>query len=108
MDLLNKLRPQSIKFQLYIGDENASSDQIDFKKALDLLEYHRPTSTVTDGTTEELRLRIWARAVPKDDWTKLDVDNPVEAVQETTFFKLLEFCFLQVILEGSKVIQLPI
>ena len=31
----------------------------------------------------------------KDDWSKLDVDNPLEAVQDTVFFKLVEFVYLQ-------------
>lgn len=35
------------------------------------------------------------RAILKDDWTKLDVDNPLEAVRETVFFRLAELCYLQ-------------
>ena len=50
-------------FQLYISEDNAASDQIDFKKALDLLEYELPASHDEDGMNEwnQLKLHIWAR-----------------------------------------------
>ena len=31
----------------------------------------------------------------RDDWRGMDVDNPVDAVKDTLFFRLAEFCYLQ-------------
>lgn len=36
-----------------------------------------------------------AQAILKDSWDTMDVDNPLESVQETVFFRLAEFCYLQ-------------
>ena len=41
------------------------------------------------------RLRIWAKSVLKDSWLDLNTDQPIEAIKETVFFKLVEFCYLQ-------------
>ena len=41
------------------------------------------------------RLRIWSTAISRDDWRAMDVDNPVDAVKDTLFFRLAEFCYLQ-------------
>ena len=70
---------------------NRDADAVDFKRALDLIQYVPPSSALSH---DDLRRRVWCRAVKRDDWTKLDVDNPVEAVAETVFFRLLEFCYL--------------
>lgn len=51
--IVNKL----IISQLYIDDKNVSADPIDFKKALDLMEYLE--DEVEDDLREELRLHIW-------------------------------------------------
>ena len=81
--------------QLYVGRDNSQADAVDFKKALDLLDYVAVSSADAEADLRELRLHIFARAVLRDDWSKLDVDNPVEAVKETVFFRLAEFCYLQ-------------
>ena len=80
--------------ELYIGKENSTADQIDFKKALDLVAYVGPEDG--DDSLEDLRLRIWSSAISRDDWPGMDVDNPVDAVKDTLFFRLAEFCYLQV------------
>ncbi len=82
--------------ELYVGRDNSAADHVDFKKALDLLEY-------VDGSGDDeeedalgsLRLHIWAQAVLRDDWKAMDVDNPLEAIKDTVFFRLAEFCYLQ-------------
>ena len=40
-------------------------------------------------------MRIWSAAVSRDDWRDMDVDNPVDAIKDTLFFRLAEFCYLQ-------------
>ena len=95
-ETMRVLTPREI-LELYIGDENKSADPIDFKKALDLLEYVRTgaSATESDADLRELRLHIFARALLRDDWARMDVDNPLESVRETVFFRLTEFCYLQ-------------
>lgn len=77
---------------MYIGDENIQGDHIDFKKALDLLDF---VNVVDEEEMNSLRLHIWSKAILKDSWVDLDVDNPLEAVKETVCFKLIEFCYIQ-------------
>ncbi len=82
--------------KLYVGPDNSQADPVDFKKALDLLDYVGLSAADAESDLGDIRLHIFARAVLRDDWSKLDVDNPVEAVRETVFFRLAEFCYLQV------------
>ena len=86
--------------ELYIGEGNSESDHIDFKKALDLVEYIAPIgtgggSTDFEAEKEATRLRIWARSLMKDAWEELSTDEPIDTIKETTFFKLVQFCYLQ-------------
>ena len=81
--------------ELYIGKENSTADQIDFKKALDLVAYVGPEDGHDESSLEDLRLRIWSTAILRDNWRAMDVDNPVDAVKDTLFFRLAEFCYLQ-------------
>ena len=95
------MRPLTARelIELYISDDNTESDQVDFKKALDLVEYISPigAGSMTDHEAEKeaARLRIWAKSVLKDSWLTLSTDEPIEAIKETVFFKLVEFCYLQ-------------
>jgi len=95
------MRPLTARelIELYISDENSDSDQVDFKKALDLVDYIAPVGTGSmfeyEAEKEASRLRIWAKSVLKDSWDALNTDEPVDAIKDTTFFKLVEFCYLQ-------------
>ena len=64
------------------------SNEYDFKKALDLLEY-------IDQEDEKmcLKLKIWARAARSDKWDTVS-KNPEQQVQETIFFKLVDLVHL--------------
>jgi len=77
--------------ELYIGEENVEADHIDFKKALDLLSFAVMDSSERQNTW----LHIWCRSVLRNSWTDIDVDNPVESVKDTVFFRLVEFAFMQ-------------
>ena len=72
---------------------------MDFKKALDLVEYIAPISSGSmfdfEAEKEATRLKIWAKSLLKDAWDSLTTDDPIETIKETTFFKLVEFCYLQ-------------
>ena len=102
----NGIDPQNTKplnarqlIELYIGDGNSEADHIDFKKALDLVEYIAPIGVGSmldyEAEKEATRLKIWAKSVLKDAWENLSTDEPLETIKETTFFKLVEFCYLQ-------------
>jgi len=84
------LTPQEM-IEMYISDENCEGDHIDFKKALDLLNY----VTLDEEEKEKLRLHIWSRSVTRNTWTDIDVDNPIDSVRDTVFFRLVEFAFMQ-------------
>jgi len=77
--------------ELYIGDENNEADYIDFKKALDLLGF----ASLEEEDQETVRLHIWSRSILRNTWTDIDVDNPLESVRDTVFFRLVEFAFMQ-------------
>ena len=40
---------------------------------------------------QNLRLKIWARSVLRDQWTNLGTDDPINVIAETVFFKLVNF-----------------
>jgi len=77
--------------ELYIGDENTEADYIDFKKALDLLGF----ASLEEGDRQSMWLHIWSRSILRNTWTDIDVDNPLESVRDTVFFRLVEFAFMQ-------------
>ena len=54
LESMRVLTPREI-IELYIGKENLQADQIDFKKALDLLDYLGSDAELKD----DLRLHIW-------------------------------------------------
>ena len=77
--------------ELYVGEENVDADHIDFKKALDLLDF----VNLEDEEKLNIWLHIWCRSIMKNTWTDIDKDNPLESVRDTVFFRLVEFAFMQ-------------
>lgn len=72
--------------KMYICDENVLANELDFKKALDLLNFLE-----NPEERESRRLRIWARAILRDAWTQFDTDNVLQSISGTIFFKIIEF-----------------
>ena len=96
-DNMKVLGPRHL-IELYISEENCGADQVDFKKALDLLHYLPPSGGTTEQIEkdrEELKLRIWASAVSRNDWSEMQTSDPLESIKETVFFKLADDCYLQ-------------
>jgi hypothetical protein len=61
---------------------------------LDLLDFLPSTGASVEELEEEkqnLRLKIWARSVLRDQWTNLGTDDPINVIAETVFFKLVNF-----------------
>lgn len=71
---------------MYICDENVLANELDFKKALDLLNYLEDFEE-----RESQRLRIWAKAILRDAWTQFDTDNVLQSINGTIFFKIIEY-----------------
>jgi len=91
------LSPRDL-IELYIGEDNVEADHLDFKKALDLIDYLAPVGMTLDEfevEKEQLKLRIWAMAVGRDNWNDLKSDNPIDSIKDTVFFQLVDFCFVQ-------------
>lgn len=78
------LEPQEIA-RLYVCDEHKEAGEIEFRKALDVLAH------VADGEARnELFVEIWADAVLRDSWSRVDLESPMEALQDTLFFRLAD------------------
>ena len=96
-DKMKVLSPRHL-IELYISEENHGADQVDFKKALDLLDYLPPSGGTPEEIKkdrDELKLRIWASAVSRNDWSEMQTADPLESIKETVFFKLADDCYLQ-------------
>ena len=96
-DQMKVLSPRQL-IELYISEENRDADQVDFKKALDLLDYLAPTGGTPEQIErdlQDLKLRIWASAVSRNDWSEIPASDPVDLIKETVFFKLADDCYLQ-------------
>lgn len=85
MENIRVLQPEEM-IELYISEDYATSTEIEFRKALELLSY------VEDSL--EYRNKIWCAAVKKDNWLAINLDNPHDKISETIFYKLVELCFI--------------
>eukprot|EP00057_Strongylocentrotus_purpuratus_P019054 XP_011673528.1 PREDICTED: nuclear pore complex protein Nup133 [Strongylocentrotus purpuratus] len=81
-DDLPCMTPQQL-IELYISERNTNSNEYDFKKALDLLQYlHKEGSLYTD-----LMVRIWCRAILRDEWNEMQGVDPWDYIKDSIFFK---------------------
>ena len=80
-----------VLIELFVGEENVEADHIEFKKALDLLNFVNMDEEERNRTW----LHIWCRSILRNTWTDIDKDNPIKSVRDTVFFRLVEFSFMQ-------------
>ncbi|CAD5122467.1 DgyrCDS10890 [Dimorphilus gyrociliatus] len=73
-----------------ISDLNETACEVDFKKALDLLQYVDPNYVNRDEKIEVLKTSIWARVIKADNWTSFKPDDIINRIRETVFFKTIE------------------
>lgn len=71
---------------LYMSEEYTTATEVEFRKALELLDY------VDDKI--EYRNKIWSAAIRRDDWMNVNMDAPLDKISETYFFKLVELCYM--------------
>ncbi|XP_076054579.1 nuclear pore complex protein Nup133 isoform X2 [Oratosquilla oratoria] len=88
-DTMRVLTPTQL-IHMYTGEENLYANEFDFKKALDLLAY-----VPSLEEAQQLKKDIWVRAVRRNSWSDLDVDNPIDAISDTLLFKTIELAFTQ-------------
>ncbi|XP_006902128.1 PREDICTED: nuclear pore complex protein Nup133 [Elephantulus edwardii] len=73
---------------LYICEENRRTNEYDFKKALDLLEY---IDEEEDVNINDLKLEILCKALQRDNWSSSDgKDDPIELSKDSIFVKILQ------------------
>lgn len=83
------LSPEQL-IELYTGDANKHANEIDFKKALELLRYIPVYKQDHSDAIDELKAKIWCRAVERDAWDDIDANGDYFVdFAHTTFFKLL-------------------
>lgn len=82
---LRVLQPEEM-IELYISDEYTTATEVEFRKALELLTY------VDD--TLEYRNKIWSASIKRDNWLNVNMDAPLDKINETLFYKLVELCFM--------------
>ncbi|CAG9768028.1 unnamed protein product [Ceutorhynchus assimilis] len=70
---------------LFICPEFVDATEIDFKRALDVASF------VEDESEKiELTLKIWRTALLRDNWDFANIDDPLECIQNTLFFKIVD------------------
>lgn len=73
--------------RLCVGDYNPNLEDMDVKKALDLLQGAAEDDTVSNEVFEKLRLEIWCAVIMKDDWwTKCHLVAP-DQIEQTLFYR---------------------
>lgn len=82
---LRVLQPEEM-IELYISEEYTKASEVEFRKALELLNY------VDDGL--EYRNKIWCASIKRDDWLNVNMDAPLDKINETLFYKLVELCYM--------------
>ncbi|XP_058801780.1 nuclear pore complex protein Nup133 isoform X2 [Phymastichus coffea] len=92
VEKLRVLSPSEL-INLYTCIESPISNEYDFKKALDLLEF-----VEQDDERNSLKSKIWARAAKCDKWDTV-TKNPEQQIQNTIFFKLMDLVHIM----GNKV-----
>lgn len=87
------LRPRVISpkelIHLYICKEYSDAGELEFKKALDILTFINE-----EDLKEELNLKIWRNAILRDSWNFKNLDSPMEVLQTTLFFKLIDLSMI--------------
>ncbi|KAF5282596.1 hypothetical protein FQA39_LY05003 [Lamprigera yunnana] len=73
---------------LYTCVEYKEAGELEFKKALDLLQF-----IDNDETRKELLLHIWKMAILRDSWLEGNLDMPMEVLQNILFFKLADLSY---------------
>uniref|UniRef100_T1J954 Nucleoporin Nup133/Nup155-like C-terminal domain-containing protein n=1 Tax=Strigamia maritima TaxID=126957 RepID=T1J954_STRMM len=91
-DNMKVMTPKEL-IELYICDGNANSNEYDFKKALDLLQFI--DKNLSSAGIEALKVQIWCAAILKDRWYDLDMNKPLDSCEQTIFFKIVDLILFE-------------
>nr|CAB3264503.1 nuclear pore complex protein Nup133-like [Phallusia mammillata] len=98
-DTMSVFSPSKL-IQLYVGEDNIFSNEVDFKKAFEIIPYlpnNDAMETEEDSKSNDAdwwKLFIWCRAILKDSWKDIDAaSNPFETCSHTVLFKLLKLTY---------------
>ena len=79
--------------RLCVGDYNQNLEDIDVKKALDLLQCVAQDESVSNETFEKLRLDVWCSVIRRDDWwTRCHLVGP-DQIDQTLFYRAVILAF---------------
>lgn len=67
---------------LFIAEENESATEVEFRKALELLNYV--------DQPYDLRHKIWCAIIRRDNWIDYDTNNAVDYIHKLLFYKVIE------------------
>ncbi|XP_069118196.1 nuclear pore complex protein Nup133-like [Argopecten irradians] len=84
------LSPEQL-IELYVSDMGVEDQELNFKKALDLLQYIDRTDPNID--VEALRYQIWAKAILRNSWAVDQSGEPLETIKDTIFFKVATLAY---------------
>ena len=73
--------------RLCVGDYNNNLEDIDVKKALDLLQVAAEDESVSNELFERLRLDIWRAVIEKDEWWRKCYMATPEQIEHTLFYR---------------------
>ncbi|VEN43093.1 unnamed protein product [Callosobruchus maculatus] len=81
--------PPKDLIHLYTCTEYSDATELEFKKAIDILPF------IEDGELrEEMQLKIWRNAILRDAWNYQNLDAPLEVLQRTLFFRIVELSLM--------------
>lgn len=70
---------------LFICKEYVDATELEFKKALDILNFIQD-----EEIRDELHLKIWREAIVRDSWNFRNLDSPMEVLNTTLFYKIID------------------
>lgn len=98
---------------LFICKEYVDATELEFKKALDILNFIQD-----EEIRDELHLKIWREAIVRDSWNFRNLDSPMEVLNTTLFYKIIDLLLdlggnpqmllppMNILLEGPELRQL--
>jgi len=91
-DNMRVLSPEEL-IELFVSEKNEFANELDVKKALDLLRY--VDKSKEDSDLEALKLHIWSRAVLMNSWEDSNQTDPMESNKDKVFFKTVDLVYME-------------
>jgi len=95
-DNMRVLSPEEL-IELFVSEKNEFANELDVKKALDLLRY--VDKSKEDYDLDALKLHIWTKAILMNTWDDTNDTDPMESNKEKVFFKTVDLVYMEGTLE---------